>query len=236
MPTFSLETRRRAALGLLAGLVLATVGTAAGAASPALAHDSIVSSSPENGEVVTEPIQAVSMTFSDDILTAGAAVALVTVTDVDDGHHESGCVTVDGTTVSTDVALGEAGEYTVTWQVTSSDGHPTSDTYTFTWQPSMPTATTTAMTTAPACGDDWAGSAEAMAAGSDDSTATAPAQAGATPLNELPEPTMTILNSAPVGQTDASPFSVPLLVAGLVGVVAALIAVVVVVMRRMRHS
>jgi methionine-rich copper-binding protein CopC len=236
VPTFSLETRRRAALGLLAGLVLATVGTAAGAASPALAHDYIVSSSPADNETVTEPIQAVSMTFNNELLNFEGAVAMVTVTDVDDGHHESGCVTVDGTTVSTDVALGEAGEYTVTWQVTSSDGHPTKNSYTFTWQPSMPTATTTAMTTAPACGDDWAGSAEAMAAGSDDSTSTPPATPGAAPLNSLPEPTMTILNSAPVGQTDASPLSVPLLVAGLVGVVAALIAVVVIVMRRMRHS
>ncbi|RFA14059.1 hypothetical protein B7R22_10605 [Subtercola boreus] len=235
VPTFTPESRRRAALALVVGLVLAGVGAGAGAASPALAHDRVVSSSPEEGETVTEPIKAVSMTFSDDILTAASAVKLITVTDIDGGHHESGCVTVDGGDVTTDVSLGEAGEYTVTWQVVSSDGHTTSDSYTFDWQPSMPTATTTALTASPACGDTWAGSPQS-ATPSETPTPSAAVEPGTLPMNALPEPTMTILNTSPVGQTDQSMLSVPLLIAVMVAIVAALAAVVVVIMRRLRRS
>ncbi|RFA20001.1 copper resistance CopC family protein [Subtercola boreus] len=237
MPTFSLESRRRAAVSLLVGLVFAGVVAGAGAASPALAHDVVVSSTPDDGEVLTEPIKTVSMTFSDDILMGAGAVALMTVTDIDDGHHESGCVSIDGDSVSTDVALGESGEYLVTWQVVSSDGHPTSGTYTFEWKPSMPTATTTAMTYSPTCGDAWSGTAQSTSSGLESATATAaPVEPGTLPLNAVPEPTMTILNSAPAGQTDHSALTVPLLIALIVGIVAVLSAVVVIVMRRIRRT
>ncbi|MDF2443010.1 MAG: copper resistance protein [Subtercola sp.] len=236
MPTFTPESRRRAALALVVGLVLAGVGAGAGAASPALAHDTVVSSSPERGETVTEPIKTLSITFSDDLLVIPDSVTAITVTDVDGGHHESGCATVDGDTVSTDVALGEAGEYTVIYLVVSSDSHKTENTYTFDWQPSMPTATTTALMTSPDCGDTWAGSPQSAAASETPTPSAAVIEPGTLPMNALPEPTMTILNTSPVGQTDQSMLSVPLLIAVMIAIVAALAAVVVVIMRRLRRS
>lgn len=197
----------------------------------------MVSSSPSKGETVTDPIQTVSMTFSDDLLDFAGMTAQMTVTDDNDGHHESGCVTIDGSSVSTDVALGEAGEYTVDWSVVSSDGHATSGRYTFDWQPSMPTATTSAMTSSPVCGAAWSGSAQPTEQGLDSETPSAAAvDPGTAPLSSLPEPTMTILNASPVGQTDTSGLTVPLLVAGLVALLAALSAVFVIVMRRVRRS
>lgn len=200
-----------------------------------MAHDQVVSSSPESGETVTEPIKTVSITFSDDLLTAVGAVALMTVTDADDGHHESGCTTVDGDTLTTDVSLGEAGQYTVTYQIVSSDGHQTDGTYIFDWQPPMPTATSTALMSAPACGDTWAGSPQSATATETPTPSADAVEPGTLPANALPEPTMTILNSAPVGQTDQPALSVPLLIAAMIAIVAALGAVIVVVMRRLRR-
>lgn len=201
-----------------------------------MAHDDVVSSSPEAGESVTEPIKSVSITFSDDLQDFAKAVKQVTVTDTDGGHHESGCVTVDGDTVSTDVSLGEAGEYTVTYAVISSDAHNTQGTFSFDWQPPMPTATTTALMSAPACGDLWAGSPQSAAPTETATASAVPVEPGTLPLNSVPEPTMTILNSATVGQTDQSMISVPLLIAVMIAIVAALAAVVVVIMRRLRRS
>ena len=81
----------------------------------------------------------------------------------------------------------------------------------------------------------WAGTPQSATPTEPATGSTASAEPGTLPTNSLPEPTMTILNSAPVGQSDASPFSVPLLIALMVGVVAVLAAVVVVVMRRVRR-
>jgi methionine-rich copper-binding protein CopC len=163
---------------LLLGASLALAG-----ASSASAHDALESSTPAAGEVVTADPTVVALTYSDELLTLGGdrSAFAIQVTDASGGFHENGCVVVDGRVASTDVALGDAGTYTATWQVVSSDGHPTSGSYTFEYQPTDTADSLPGMPAAPVCGEQWAGS---------------PRESGAAPV-ATPEPTMTTMAEAP---------------------------------------
>jgi methionine-rich copper-binding protein CopC len=168
---------------LLLGASFAMVG-----ASSASAHDALESSTPAAGEVVTVDPTVVALTYSDELLTLGddTSAFAIQVTDASGGFHENGCVTVDGLVASTGVALGEPGTYTATWQVVSSDGHPTSGSYTFDYQPADTANALPGMPAAPACGDAWAGSPREVSA----------------PV-ATPEPTMTTMAETP-GQTPSA--------------------------------
>ena len=245
-------TTRRAArivgLGLLAGLAISAASAAA--AAPAFAHDTVVSSSPYNGETVTTPIDTVTVSFSDELLalSADASGFAIQITDADGGHHESGCVTVDGSDASTGVALGEAGEYDVTWQVVSGDGHPISGRYSFTWQPTAVTVAAPAWNTAPACGAAWSGQPAVVsstgtptpgsAAYDPTGSATlAPGEAATVDPGaaaDVPEPTMTILSAVPADASNDSGLALPLAIVVGVGSLVALSAVLFAVVRRAR--
>lgn len=117
--------------------VVAGLGLALFAAAPAQAHNYLVSSTPTAGDVVTEQPGSVSVTTNDNLLDLGGdgTAAAIQVVGPDALYYGDGCTTVLGPTASMPAELGAAGEYTVTWQVVSTDGHPVSDTFTFDWQP-----------------------------------------------------------------------------------------------------
>lgn len=125
-------------------------------AAPAAAHNYLVSSSPEDGAVVTEQPGAFSVTTNDALLdldgTGAASAIQISGPSGAPLYYGDGCLSVSGRTVETAAELGEAGEYTVTWQVVSTDGHPISDTVTFEWQPSAGQALGEGSATAPSCG------------------------------------------------------------------------------------
>lgn len=214
---------------VLLGGVLALAGV-----SSASAHDVLESSKPAAGEVVTAAPATVTLTYSDDLLTLGGDTSAfaIQVTDASGAFHEDGCVVVDGLVASTGVALGDAGTYTVTWQVVSSDGHPTSGSYTFEYQPGDTSNTLSGMPTAPACGELWAGS---------------PSEENAAPV-ATPEPTMTTMaetpdqtltaTADPVVNDDASDdgsrigVAIAVSIAGL----ALIVTVIVLTVRRMRRD
>jgi methionine-rich copper-binding protein CopC len=166
----------------LVATVFVSAALAVAGASSASAHDALESSTPAAGEVVTVDPTVVALTYSDELLTLGGDTSAfaIQVTDASGGFHENGCVAVDGLVASTDIALGEAGTYTATWQVVSSDGHPTSGSYTFEYQPVDTANALPGMPAAPACGDAWAGSPREVAA----------------PV-ATPEPTMTTMAETP---------------------------------------
>lgn len=114
---------------LAAALLLAS-------AAPATAHDGLIESSPAAGATVSDQLDTVSLTFSDDFLTIGDSTAplAVQVKGPDAGYYNVGCVRLEGSTITTDVAMGTSGMYQVLWQVVSSDGHTTSDDFTFTYE------------------------------------------------------------------------------------------------------
>lgn len=100
------------------------------------AHDAVLSSSPANGEVVSEFPTEIVFEFSglvqDDFNT-------IAITEKSSGEVIfEGEPTIDGQMVSIEVPAGTAtnpGEYTIGFQITSSDGHPTRGGVDFTFTP-----------------------------------------------------------------------------------------------------
>jgi methionine-rich copper-binding protein CopC len=99
------------------------------AASPAQAHDALVSTSPADGATVPTPPDEVVLTFDQPALAVGTQLLV----SGPDGPVQRGKPRLVDATVRQAIATGSpAGRYTVTWRVTSADGHPVSGTFSFT--------------------------------------------------------------------------------------------------------
>jgi methionine-rich copper-binding protein CopC len=142
---------RRAALVAVASLVAA--GSVWGLAAPAQAHNFLVASTPEVGSTITELPDVISVTTNDTLLDLGGEGAGfgILVQDSLGQYYGDGCVSISGNVLSTPAALGTAGEYTVTWQVVSTDGHPVSSTFVFDWDPSDTATLSDGASTPPDC-------------------------------------------------------------------------------------
>lgn len=119
---------------LLAGAAVAAAAVLF-VAAPASAHDELVSSDPAaNAELATAPEQ-LTLTFSNNLLSIDEASSgtAITVTDESGTDWVDGTLAVQADTVTAPLASDmPGGDYHVTWQVVSSDGHPTSGEYDFT--------------------------------------------------------------------------------------------------------
>lgn len=84
---------------------------------------------------MSSEIDQVSLEFSQDFLDLGGLTNAfaIQVTGPDGKFYTVGCVTVEPSRLSIATQLGQSGSYTIVWQIVSSDGHPTSDTYEFTF-------------------------------------------------------------------------------------------------------
>jgi methionine-rich copper-binding protein CopC len=144
---------------LVTGLVAASLF----AATPAFAHDELIDSTPAAGETLTTLPAAFSITMNEDLLDLddkGSGFGIL-IQDSNGLYYGDGCVNVNGPTMSADAVLGEPGEYTFIWQVVSSDGHPTSDEFTFAWAPEGDFAAATGSATAGDCNGQYARDAPA---------------------------------------------------------------------------
>uniref|UniRef100_UPI000CE34375 copper resistance CopC family protein n=1 Tax=Arthrobacter sp. B1805 TaxID=2058892 RepID=UPI000CE34375 len=173
-----------------ASLVLSFLGLTT--ALPAQAHDSLVSTSPAEGEMITTDPGEVSLTLTGAPQSSNTLQTTIIEVTAGDGHPaSSGEVTIDGPVISTGVELEHADSYTVDWRTVSADGHPIEGSYVFTYAPdgeaATPATTGPTTTTDPAAPTGEA-STETNAA------ATAPADA---------EPSAT----EDAGQVDAAPAS-----------------------------
>lgn len=109
-----------------AALVLAPVALA----SPASAHDELVSTDPADGASLEEAPAAVTLTFSEEVVQLGTAVV---VTDAAGVRLADGPLVVDGAVITRAITPPTvAGEVRVSYRVVSSDGHPVTGTLTFT--------------------------------------------------------------------------------------------------------
>lgn len=151
-------TASRAALAALAAVAILLLGSSA-----ASAHDRLVSSSPADGATLATTPTKVVLTFSDEVVPVGTQL----VVSGPDGEVQQGRPRVDGATVTQAIAPGSpAGRYTVTWRVTSKDGHPVSGTLAFTAQAAgtpVPSRTTSAP--APSSATTSTGASSATRAG-----------------------------------------------------------------------
>lgn len=125
-------TRPLAAASLALGATLLAAFLILFSPLSASAHDSLVASSPAaDSEVDTLPGE-VTLTFSAKLIDGEGATEVV-VTDPNGDQVSEGPATVDGAIVTQPLTgAGPAGQYRVVWKVVSSDGHPTSDEFSFT--------------------------------------------------------------------------------------------------------
>ncbi|RZS64436.1 hypothetical protein EV187_2823 [Agromyces ramosus] len=133
-PSASAVAPRRARRSGIALLVAASAALVVVPALPAAAHNYLVSSAPAAGAVLTEQPGTVSLETNDDLLEVEDG-AVIQVRGPDGRFYSDGCTAVAGPSAETKVVLGAPGEYTVAWKVVSTDGHPISGTWAFTWQP-----------------------------------------------------------------------------------------------------
>lgn len=92
------------------------------AALPAQAHDTLVDSDPADGTVVATAPERITLTFNEAVLELGTSVA---VTGPGGERVDEGDASVADAVVTQALAADRpAGEYTVQWRATSSDGHP----------------------------------------------------------------------------------------------------------------
>lgn len=118
----------RASLVACVAAVLALAG-----ALPASAHAALVRSSPTSGSTLTAVPPEVALTFNEAIDPQFTSVTVKSGSTT----ASTGKPTVEGPTVyqSLDPRMDE-GTYTVSYRVTSADGHPVSGSYTFTYKSS----------------------------------------------------------------------------------------------------
>jgi methionine-rich copper-binding protein CopC len=111
----------------LALTVVAVLGTA----TPALAHNVLISSDPANGSSIAAGPQKISLTF--DQYVQGADVNQIAVTGPGGGQWAEGPISVVNNVISAPLRpLGPAGKYTIGYRVLSADGHPVTGELTFT--------------------------------------------------------------------------------------------------------
>ena len=149
---------RRARVSGIALIVAASAALVVVPALPASAHNYLVSSAPAAGAVVTEQPGTVSLETNDELLEVEDG-AVIQVHGPDGRFYSDGCTSVAGPSAETQVVLGAPGEYTVAWKVVSTDGHPISGTWAFTWQPAEGVELGDGSEEPPACGGGSAGDA-----------------------------------------------------------------------------
>lgn len=109
-----------------AGVVLAAL---LGSATPALAHNVLVSSDPADGATLDTAPAQVSFTFDQPIENFDPALK---VFGPNGNDFATAAPTVVGNTVSAPVTWGEAGSYRAVFRIVSADGHPVTGEITFT--------------------------------------------------------------------------------------------------------
>jgi len=131
--TFTLVPSRRGRLApaaLLASLVMALLaGFTMLSATPAAAHDAIISSDPADGTELTSSPAQITLTFNNDLSTLGGQIQVADAAGV---TVASGEPAVTGPTATLPLPEPLAnGSYSVTWRAVSSDTHPIEGTFTF---------------------------------------------------------------------------------------------------------
>jgi copper resistance protein C len=120
--------RRALTTGLLAGLL--TGAALLAGATPAAAHNTLVSANPADGARLSSGPPQVTLTFDQPVQRG---FSTLTVTGPDGNRWEAGEPAVSGNEVTAPVRpLGPAGDYVVGYRIVSADGHPVSGSLRFT--------------------------------------------------------------------------------------------------------
>lgn len=145
--------RRRLTTVALAATV--AIGGVFAFAAPASAHDFVVGSTPASGDTLTELPSAFAVTANEPIVDfVGDGTGFgIQVTDAAGRFYGDGCISLVDATMSMPATLGAAGDYTMVWQLISSDSHPVSGSIPFTWAPPAGSTPSAGSAKPPTCGD-----------------------------------------------------------------------------------
>jgi methionine-rich copper-binding protein CopC len=134
---------RRSVTATLAAILLGA-GLTLAVATPANAHDEMVSSYPEANSTITSSPAEITLSFSGELI-AGMQSAVVEVIASDGQNIAKDAPSGDGIYITQHLTPDPpAGLFTVRWKVVSSDGHPISGEYTYTVEPIDAVASTPA--------------------------------------------------------------------------------------------
>lgn len=159
--------RRGPALLLTLGLVIGLAGVGViGVASPAFAHDQIVSSTPSPNETLTTLPTQFEIETNNALLDIGGTGRgfAFDIRDAAGRYYQTGCVSIVDTNMFTAARLGAPGSYTIIFQIVSTDGHTVSGEIPFIWAPSGAAAVTKGVVDPPGC-DGAKGPAKPNASG-----------------------------------------------------------------------
>ncbi|MEX2441151.1 MAG: copper resistance protein CopC [Pontimonas sp.] len=119
------------------------------------AHNQVVQTTPAADETVTDNPVSFEIVTSGDLLVLGGNSAgfAIIVNDRAGLFYGDGCVTVDGIALSTSANLGDSGDYTVTYQYISGDGHTLSGKYNFAFERPEDYLPAAGQAQAPICGE-----------------------------------------------------------------------------------
>lgn len=148
----SFSQRSRAAWTAVIGIIVIAVSSWAGPI--ALGHNVVLETSPEAGSTVSESPVDIRVVTNDkllDLTGTGSGFAIV-VRDAEGLYYGDGCVTVGDNDMAANAALGEPGDYTVTFQFVSADGHSLSDNFSFTFDSPTTHVPAAGFEQAPECG------------------------------------------------------------------------------------
>jgi copper resistance protein C len=175
----SRPVRRFGRMGAVAASVSAAALLALAAATPAAAHDQLLSTSPEAGSTAVSAPQTLTLEFSGDLITGQGIQNVATVTDEDGHQWQDGEPQVSGPQLSAALCEGMPnGDYEVSYRVVYSDGHSEEKSFDFALED--PDAPDTAVPED--CGvpnPDAAVSSDATASGDSSATAAPTAAPGA---------------------------------------------------------
>ncbi|WP_108252377.1 copper resistance CopC family protein [Planctomonas deserti] len=176
------RTRAARRVALLAAVALAAA-PALLIAGPAQAHNYLVSSTPAEGDTLTELPDRFDITTNEALLDLGGSTGAfaLQVTDADGLYYGDGCLDITGPSLSTAAELGAPGTYTVQWQVVSADGHSVSDEFAFEWAPAAASEESTGSTAPPVCGEGDDSAAPDGAAADEDGSTPVPAPSASDP-------------------------------------------------------
>ncbi|WP_084033264.1 copper resistance CopC family protein [Arthrobacter sp. 35/47] len=136
---------RRALLGVFAALMIGSIGAPA-----ATAHDSLIGTAPEEGQVIATAPEAITITLSETPLeSSGLELSRIQITGPDGTPVEAVPVTLEENVMSAPAAIDAPGVYSVAWRTVSSDGHPIEGVFEFTYEPASTTPAEDPSTAAP---------------------------------------------------------------------------------------
>lgn len=125
-------------LSALAAAVLTTLlltgASVLGAASPAAAHDDLVSSYPQADSTIPDSPDEITLTFSGD-LTDMEGASVIEVLDEQGSNIATDAPGISGASITQHLVPAAAGLFTVRWKVVSADGHPISGEYSYSVEP-----------------------------------------------------------------------------------------------------